>query len=796
VFISGRAFRFCGLAAIGALALSLACAEDPEDSIAEIRALQASGRYRETVDRLRALVDEDPDRAETNFLLGKALYRTHEFGLAVWPLRRAKESPEYAVDAGLLMADMKLRFGESREALAILDEIMEVGPDRVEPRLRRSWAYLRVGRHEDALADLDQVEVIEPGNVEVVVPRAMALIGLERYDEAAELLDAALEQLEGAEPMVRQGRAAGLCGAGAALEFESGDREVAEAKFNACFEQYPTDTVLVAAAIDFFDHVGKHERATEILREAFEAQPVSFRSHLIGRMDALGEHEEVERLLVEWTEEEPSPSSWFSLGSYYTKREDYQAAQRSFEQALSLTQNPTPMLQFAYGDTLIQVGDYERGLQVAEKMKGTQYGDLLLGRLRLVQGDFEGALRAFDAGIRLWPNNAAARHLTGQAAEGVGDFQRAMSEYRESVRADVDHTEAALDLAKLHEAMGSRQSFDFVGRYVRSHPDDPEGYVMSIRLANQFGRQDVVLEGLRLLAQLPGQAARAVAIEADMVAGTRGEEVAVQVVELSNLDLTDPEHAVALEALIEHLAHLGRAEEAMRRVAAALEAHPDQAVFHTLQARALSAAGRPWEEVAAAFERAIEFDGAYAPALAGLAQLREEAGQADVAIALYDQAAEADSDNPEYAAAPARILLAGGKTAEAEKRFDEMLKHHPRYAQAATELAKIQLRRGADLERAVRLAQRAVLLRGGPDALETLGWAFFETGKLDQSVKALSNALKVDPEWVGARYRLGLSLARKGDLDAAREAFRKVLESADAPQSELAQAELARLEGR
>lgn len=794
--MSGRTFRFCGLAAIGALAWSLACAENSEDSLAEIRALQASGRFHETVDRLRALVDEDPDRTETNFLLGKALYRSGEFGLAVWPLRRATESPEYAADAGLLMAEMKLRTGDAKDALALLDEVLEIEPDRVEARLRHAWAYLRLDRHEDALADLDQIEVVDPDNVGVVVPRAMALIGLKRFDEAAELLENTVEQLEDAEPAVQQNRAAGLCAAGAALEFETGDPEVAEAKFNACFERFSTEPVLVSATLDFFDYIGKHERATEILREAFEAQPASFRSPLVERMDALGEHEEVERLLVEWTEEEPSPATWFALGSYHTRREDYEAARRSFEQALSLTQNPMPMLRFAYGDTLIQAGDYERGLQVAEEMKGTQYGDLLLGRLRLAQGDFEGALRAFDAGIRLWPNNAAARYLAAQAAEGVGDFPRAISEYRESVRTDVGHTKAALELAKLYEVMGNRQAFDLVGRYVRIHRDDPEGYVLSIRLANAFGRQDVVVEGLHLLSQLPGQAARAVAIEADLVAGTRGEEVAVQVIERSNLDLTDPEHAAALEALIEHLAHLGRAEEAVQRVAAALEAHPDQAVFHALQARALSAAGRPREEVAAAFERAIGFDGAYAPALAGLAQLREEAGQADVAVALYDRAAQADSDNPEYAAAPARILLAGGKTAEAERRFDEMLGQHPRYAQAATELAKIQLRRGADLERAAELARRAILLHGGADALETLGWALFETGKLDASVAALKGALKADPESVGARYRLGLSLARKGDPDGAREAFRKVLESADGPQSELARAELARLEAR
>jgi tetratricopeptide (TPR) repeat protein len=270
----------------------------------------------------------------------------------------------------------------------------------------------------------------------------------------------------------------------------------------------------------------------------------------------------------------------------------------------------------------------------------------------------------------------------------------------------------------------------------------------------------------------------------------------VQVIERSKLDLTDPENAAALEALIEHLEHLGRAEDAVQSVSAALAAHPDRAVFHDLQARALSAADRPREEVAAAFERAIELDGAYAPALAGLAQLREEAGQADVAVALYDRAAQADPDEPAYAAAPARILLAGGETAEAERRFQEMLGRHPRHAQAATELARILLGHGTDRERALKLAQRAVLLRGGAEALETLGWALFEAGKIDESVAVLNGALRADPESLGARYRLGLSLAGKGDVDGAREAFQKVLESADAPESELAQAELARLEGR
>ena len=75
-----------------AFLLVLACAE-PEDPLGEIRELQRAGRHAETVDRLRALVDRDPSRAEANLLLGVALLQTGEAGLAVWPLRKAETLP-------------------------------------------------------------------------------------------------------------------------------------------------------------------------------------------------------------------------------------------------------------------------------------------------------------------------------------------------------------------------------------------------------------------------------------------------------------------------------------------------------------------------------------------------------------------------------------------------------------------------------------------------------------------------------------------------------------------------------
>src|SRR5262250_467168 len=72
------------------VAIGAACSRDP---LAEIRELQEQGSFAATVEPLRRLVDADPTRAEAHLLLGVALLRTGEAGLAVWPLRRAAESP-------------------------------------------------------------------------------------------------------------------------------------------------------------------------------------------------------------------------------------------------------------------------------------------------------------------------------------------------------------------------------------------------------------------------------------------------------------------------------------------------------------------------------------------------------------------------------------------------------------------------------------------------------------------------------------------------------------------------------
>jgi tetratricopeptide (TPR) repeat protein len=348
---------------------------------------------------------------------------------------------------------------------------------------------------------------------------------------------------------------------------------------------------------------------------------------------------------------------------------------------------------------------------------------LIIGRILLAQGDPAGALVSFEAGILLWPNNAAGRFLAGQAAERIGDFDRAISEYRESVRANLGRTRASLELAELYTMRGKyADALDVVRQSMGANPGDIDGIVVGIRAAHKARRFGVASEGLKRLSESPENAGTAVALHATLLAesGPDGAAEAAKTIEESDLDLVDPVNAEALRVLLTSLAELGDHEKAAKRIDSAVGAHPEAAVFHELNGRTLSAAGKPPEKAREAFDRALELDPEHVEALIGLAALLAEAGDIDAALALYDQAADLDPKDQTSAIAAARLVVGAGRNSEAQRRFEAVLNEHPREVDAALGLARI-LAEQREFKKSLGYARRADWLRS-PDAEETLAW--------------------------------------------------------------------------
>jgi tetratricopeptide (TPR) repeat protein len=180
-----------------------------------------------------------------------------------------------------------------------------------------------------------------------------------------------------------------------------------------------------------------------------------------------------------------------------------------------------------------------------------------------------------------------------------------------------------------------------------------------------------------------------------------------------------------------------------------------------------------------------------ASALAALAALTAERGERDAAVALYDRAYAADPLEPDYAWQAIQLTLAADDEAEAERRLENLLVHDGTHWESANLMARRL--RARDPERALLLARRAVRLRGGAPALETLGRMQLERGDAERAVRSLGRAAELRPDAPSIQYRLGLALSETGDTEAARAALSKALEAGEFPEREDARARLADL---
>ena len=168
-----------------------------------------------------------------------------------------------------------------------------------------------------------------------------------------------------------------------------------------------------------------------------------------------------------------------------------------------------------------------------------------------------------------------------------------------------------------------------------------------------------------------------------------------------------------------------------------------------------------------------------APALVlylyGAAQ--QKTGDAAGAEATARRLRAAAPDDPRGMYMLAQVLEARGDYAGAERSLRDLLQRDPEDATALNYLGYMFAERGEKLDEAVDLVQRALKLEpGNPSFLDSLGWAFFQQGKLDLA----------DPPLTEAATRLPRSSVVQEHLGDLRFSQRRFADAADAWQRSLA----------
>ena len=325
-----------------------------------------------------------------------------------------------------------------------------------------------------------------------------------------------------------------------------------------------------------------------------------------------------------------------------------------------------------------------------------------------------------------WPNNAIARYYAAVAAERLGEFRRAIEEYRYAMRVDPLATDAYLRLANLHLAAGrDEDALAALSFEPGARAEERDGELLTMRVLARLGRVHAAPPVLLQRLAGPDSRGQAAAAVARGFREKQGPKAAAKaLLEARGIDFADPVNAEALEALIENLAASGQSADALKRAEAAARAHPKSATQQALRGRALVLNGAPDEAARAAFERALELDPEQPAAHAGLARLDLARGERESALAHFDRALAVETDDFELAREAVAVLLALERRDEAEKRLQRLLEERPYDAPTALALAELGIARGVDVEQTRELARRAVQFGGGDEAkalLERVG---------------------------------------------------------------------------
>ncbi|MEM9174102.1 MAG: tetratricopeptide repeat protein [Myxococcota bacterium] len=723
------------------LATLVACEAGPR--LEDVRALQAEGRFEASLAPLRALLEATPEDPEVHFLYGRALNRTANSPVAFWSLEKAAEDPRWHVAAKLELASATLRNGDFGRAIAHADTVLETDPGSVAALGLRGMARLNEGLAEAALSDFDALLERRPEDESALASRAAALLLLSRVDEAAE----AIAAIDGPDSAGAAGPSGGLvCATRATLEAERGDVEAASSAFEACLEAHPLDPTVVAQSIAFFDATGSRARGSEVLAAVLGAAPGShaYRKQLADRALAAGDPDRAEAVLLAGTQRPDArtrAAAWTDLTNFYLGRDALDAAIEAYRQAIEHAPRPSQLGLLTLADLLARAERHAEALEIAAGLERDAYRGLIEARVHLNEGRPREALARLDQVFPTWPNNAGARYYAARAAEQIGDFTRAVEEYRQSIRSGPEQTEAALRLSKLYFHAGAFQNaWNSAAQHFRQHRDDAEGIRMMLRAASS-AESESVANLLERLASGPHWPV-ALAMRAERIEETDGPEAALAVFDAAKgLDLTRPANAEALRTRVRLLGKLDRHALALAETEAALDAEPGSSAFHEIRGHALAASDAPEAQVRARLEAAIELAPRDWRALLALGRHLEASGETARALELLFRAVEAAPGESAPGRALARALTADGRREDAETAWQQQLREQPWDAEAALALARMRLARSETDDRTLELAERAVLFGGGETALDTLV-ATHESRGESARVQALSEAAR------------------------------------------------------
>lgn len=474
-----------------------------------------------------------------------------------------------------------------------------------------------------------------------------------------------------------------------------------------------------------------------------------------------GQQNELVNALIRWTGNDPmADRAFFELGRHYHAQRKYREAVENYARAYEL--QPIPEIAVLFAQSLLAQGYTADALRIyREARQRTPDDDELeinyAGAL-IAAGQYEEAMNILQSALKARPANLEALWYMAQALRRSGRRAEAIRLLKDALN-DIDVTEG-LDfqqmLASIYEETHQVDQAVAVYESILDVILNPDGTVSKNYL--QIAEDTLARIGL-----------------AYRRAGRQAEAIRAFERMRTILGANNPQaDLLILDTLLEE----ERYQEVVDKAQVLAKQFEDKREFRLVEAQALARLGR--------LDQAIKLlDGLLNNSLDDLAVLSvkasilSDAERYQEAKTILEEGLRRDSRNTALLIQLSMVQEKLGKPVDAEATLRAILERDPDNQVALNNLGYYLVERGERLDEALALIQRAVNIDPTNGAyLDSLGWAYFQKGRIEEAQTYLEQALRFEPRDSTIHEHLGDVFMKKGQLDRARQAYEQALKFA------------------
>ncbi len=425
-----------------------------------------------------------------------------------------------------------------------------------------------------------------------------------------------------------------------------------------------------------------------------------------------------------------------------------------------------------FGRTAPAISEYSKALVHRDDVAAVY---ARLGADFLLLGKLEDARAQLKKAMELAPQQIKPCLLLAVVYTAEGEYQKAQAQYEKVLEKDPENIRVLAflsDLFIVQENLG--KAAEIYERMLRISPNDAFLY---FNLGVIYSKTDQLVKAEESLK-------KAIEIdkgytEAQMVLGVvyeiEGElrEAAKQYEVVTKIDPSDP----YAHARLGHVYfRLGRVDEAIGQIRVLMSLDP-RSPDPYLKIFSIYIIRNRYDDARAVLNEALANGISEAVIHASLGYLAILEQKYEQAVGHYTVAAEKDPGNGLYGFYLAAALERAGKEEEAMRLLEECVSDGTEFAEVYNYLGYMYADAGRDLDRAIVLIRKALELDPGNGAyIDSLGWAFYRKGMLEEALGYMKEAAGLLPDDPVVREHLGDVYFSMGAVEKARQAWKKALE--------------------